>query len=247
MIRIWTVFLLLCLLATSAFGGHWHIFSGPLTNSRVTFTTNNYRFFRVVGSNGLTNCITILDDDRFGTGRTDVYWMAAWIGYKTFTTNDCAVGEGCASPGYRKLLRFPVSIYNPSTNTFWSGPQGPFYYYDQCHRHFHITNFSAFTLLSDSGVVAGSVKMGWCVRSFGKLVDLGWNTNPPSSSCTSPVLMPGWGDTYNVQDCMWFDVTSLPDGIYTMRVELDPTGAYGFRQRSEHRVRMIGDVVVPYP
>jgi hypothetical protein len=46
---------------------------------------------------------------------------------------------------------------------------------------------------------------------------------------------------------MWFDVTGFPDGIYTMRIELDVTGQYGFRQRSEHGIVMIVEQVGPWP
>ncbi len=231
---------------------HWSVCYGPVTNPTATFPVGPNHYWRVVCANALTNYITILNDNRFGSASNDVYWAAAWIDTKTFATNACAVLENCNAPGTRKLLRFPVTIWNPSTNTFWSGPVGDYYFFNPCHNHFHVTNFSRFTLLSTNGesiqnTAAVAQKMGWCVRSFGPLVDLGWNTNPPIYSCIQPNLMPGWGDTYNFQDCMWLDITGLPDSVYTMRVELDFTGAYGFKQSFQHDVKLTGTNVTPWP
>ncbi len=243
------------IIGTPSLTDHWSVCYGPVTNQTATFNAGQNHFFQVAGgSQALTNLITILDTDQFGTATNDVYWAAAWIDVKTFTTNACAVLENCNVAGTRKLLRFPVTIWNPSTNCFWSGPVGDYYFFNPCHNHFHITNFSRFSLLStNSGLSsvalakedAASQKMGWCVRSFGPLVNLDWNTNPPIYSCIQPNLMPGWGDTYNFQDCMWLDITGLPDATYTMQIELDPLGVYGFRQQSRHAVRITGTNVTP--
>jgi len=223
--------------------GPWTVLVSPVTNTFLSFPiTQPNCFYRI--EQPPTNTITILDDDRFGVAATHVYWAAAWIETLTFGTNDCAVAEGCAEPGPRKLLRFPVTVWNPNNANYWYGPSGPYYFYDPCHHHFHLTNFSKFTLIGDTAQVT-SRKMGWCVINFGKVLDLGWNTDPQPGSCNSPNLMPGWGDAYNVQPCMWFDITGLSDGVYTMKIELDPTKAYGFYTMSQHRIAITNTVITP--
>ncbi len=225
--------------------GPWTVEISPLYAPSATFNAGSNRFFKV--QQPPTNTIAILETESFGIPATNsVYWAGAWIDTLNFTTNDCAVGEGCNPPGTRKLLRFPVTVWNPNAVDNFIGPTGA-YFFDPCHRHFHMTNFSEFSLTGTNGFSIASQKMGWCVASFGRLLDLGWNTNPAPRNCTAPQLTPGWGDTYSTQPCMWLDITGAPDGVYTLSITLDPTQAYGFYTVSSHDVRITGNSVVPWP
>lgn len=73
---------------------------------------------------------------------------------RTFTSSDCAVVEGCATVGQRKLLRFDFSCWNagdadaqlgsPSAKPQW-------FEWSPCHRHWHLKNFNNYRLLDCQG------------------------------------------------------------------------------------------------
>lgn len=151
----------------------------------------------------------------------------------TFTTNDCEISEtiGCAKVGVRRLLAFNMTIVNVWTNG-WSGPtiksRPDLFYYDTCHQHIHLIDWSTFSILRGSKRLATSAKMGWCVRSGSPLLTDAVAYTNVNNYCTEPYLLKGWGDTYGANAaCMWIDVTTVKPGRYTLLIQLDPKDQYG--------------------
>jgi hypothetical protein len=108
------------------------------------------------------------------------------------------------------------------------------------HYHWHFQQFTEYSLLdADSGQIAVSGKQSWCLANTDP-VDLSVpNANWAAfggdvfTMCGGPgalwireVLDVGWGDTY-VQSIAGqaFDITDLPNGTYSVRVQVNPTGA----------------------
>ncbi len=106
------------------------------------------------------------------------------------------------------------------------------------HDHWHFLDFSRYELVSSSGTSQLSGKQSWCLAN-NYPVDLTlpgvlWSTQQESlaTSCGSEgalwvrqVLAVGWGDLYmqNVSG-QSFDITDLPNGVYTIRITANPDG-----------------------
>ena len=106
------------------------------------------------------------------------------------------------------------------------------------HDHWHFQDFSRYELISTSQTTQLSGKQSWCLAN-NYPVDLTlpgvrWSINAEalSTSCGSEgalwvreVLAVGWGDEY-VQSVSGqaFDITDLPNGVYTIRITANPEG-----------------------
>jgi hypothetical protein len=108
------------------------------------------------------------------------------------------------------------------------------------HNHWHFEEFTQYSLLdADKSEVLISGKQSWCLVNT-DAVDLsvpnaewqGWGQDL-FTSCGGPgalwireVLDVGWGDTYSQYvSGQAFDITDLPNGIYYVRVHVNPTGS----------------------
>jgi lysyl oxidase len=107
------------------------------------------------------------------------------------------------------------------------------------HKHWHFEQFARYSLIRGrSHKVAASHKQSFCIAPT-DLVDLtvpgaDWMTEPASltTSCGSPTslwvreAMPaGWGDTYTQSVAgQAFNITHVPNGLYRIRVEVNPRG-----------------------
>jgi hypothetical protein len=106
------------------------------------------------------------------------------------------------------------------------------------HDHWHFQDFSRYELVSTSQTTQLSGKQSWCLAN-NYPVDLTlpgvrWTVTeePLSTSCggesalwVREVLAVGWGDEY-VQSVSGqsFDITDLPNGVYTIRITANPEG-----------------------
>src|SRR5439155_20351073 len=80
---------------------------------------------------------------------------------------DCAVVEGCAEVGTRKLLRFDFLCWNPGDTAAHLGspaanPQ--WFVWSPCHRHWHIKDFNYYRLLDCQGQVRVGRKQAFCLE-----------------------------------------------------------------------------------
>jgi subtilisin-like proprotein convertase family protein len=142
----------------------------------------------------------------------------------TFSSSSCAVVEGLVQSGTRKLLRFSTETRNQGTADIFLGnpASNPLFVYAPCHGHYHFNNYASYRLLdSNNQSVANGLKIGFCL-----LDSIRWSSTAPSSArytCSNQGIQRGWGDLYDsTLDGQWIDITSVPDGNYTLELEVNP-------------------------
>ncbi len=106
------------------------------------------------------------------------------------------------------------------------------------HDHWHFQDFSRYELVNESGESQLSGKQSWCLAN-NYPVDLTlpgvvWTIQQESlaTSCGAEdalwvreVLAVGWGDLYMQSvSGQSFDITDLPNGVYTIRITANPEG-----------------------
>jgi hypothetical protein len=146
------------------------------------------------------------------------------VEFRFFPTNHCEVLEGCATPGFRRLLRFTTETRNRgSADLFLGNPAGhPLFEFQPCHGHYHFIGFAQYRLLDLNGhQVSVGNKVGFCLEDLGR-----WDPAANSSfvyTCTNQGIQKGWTDFYSsFLPCQYVDVTGLPAGPYTLELEIDP-------------------------
>lgn len=157
-----------------------------------------------------------------------------------FEEGDCAILEGCVGgPGLRTLLRFDTPTANVGSVDLAMGLPAnhpDLFHYDGCHKHFHYDGFSNYELLDGDQTLGVGHKQSFCLldwRSWawpfleGRDVDGDdWTYN-----CFNQGISAGWEDVYAADvDCQWIDITDVPPGTYTLRMEVNPA-ADGSNQR----------------
>ncbi len=144
---------------------------------------------------------------------------------KVFKSTDCAVNEGCAVAGKRKLVRFDVATPNFGTADLFLGPPSAhpdWFIYSPCHGHYHLQNFSEYRLRNASGVVVTGHKQAFCLEDVAQY----WSGYPSNGyTCANQGISVGWGDIYgSYLDCQWLDITNVPPGNYTIEVVINKSG-----------------------
>lgn len=142
-----------------------------------------------------------------------------------FDAASCEVLEGCVgAAGERRLLRFSVSIPNLGTgDAAVLGPEDApeLYYFDECHGHDHLIDFSSYRLIGGDGSEVTGRKQGFY---FVDNAPYCANAAPPGVPGTLPGMRisAGWSDIYlATYPCQWIDITGVPDGMYELRVSVD--------------------------
>jgi hypothetical protein len=173
---------------------------------------------------------------------------------KEFTADSCELAEWCVQGiGARRLLRFSVAIAN-----LGSGPlviPGPeeapeLYHWDACHMHDHLNDFAGYELLKEDGEPAAlGRKQGFYPIDAAPLC-----MDAPSSADYYPSMgiSAGWADVYtSALPCQWLDITSVPDGSYTLRVSVDEKDILVeediLPNFAEVKIRIEGDAVTVLP
>jgi len=155
------------------------------------------------------------------------------------SVNPGDVTEGCAeATSNRNLLRFGTRAINRGTSDFVLGETGcpspcTSHPLEVCanpeficspaggHNHAHYSNWARYELLDDTNqaLVVGH-KQGFCVYDY--------DTSVPCAArhftdCQYMGLSIGCADLYSSSlGCQYLDVTDVPPGDYTLRVQLDP-------------------------
>jgi hypothetical protein len=120
-------------------------------------------------------------------------------------------------------------IYN-SDGSFTQSFAGHFDWHPQ-HNHVHFDDYALYTL--DSVSAPGSslrtaAKTTFCIIDTTRVKRMANSPKRPVyTTCTSSVqgLSVGWGDTYPYSlPGQAVDITGLPDGDYTLRIDIDPKG-----------------------
>ena len=150
-----------------------------------------------------------------------------YVEQREFAADSCEVAEGCvAAPGARRLLRFTTSIANLGGGpVVIPGPEAaPYlYHFDACHGHDHLSDFARYELRDSAGdVIALGRKQGFFLTDVGAYCADG---APATDYYPDQGISAGWADVYVASiPCQWLDVTDVPDGDYTLTVEVDTLG-----------------------
>jgi Lysyl oxidase len=147
----------------------------------------------------------------------------------------CAFDEqviGGTDAGYRRLLRFDTVIMNAGNADLVIGdrsdpnnPYASYFYFSECHGHYHIRNFSEYRLLHlDGSVAAIGHKQGFCLTDSFKYGD----NKSSGYDCHDQGVTSGWGDWYYKQLVgQWIDITGVPEGDYIVQVMINGTSTTG--------------------
>lgn len=145
---------------------------------------------------------------------------------RVFEPTECAVVEGAVGgAGVRRLLRFDTVILNSGDGDLVVGnradPDNPYaewFYFEECHGHYHLFGFAEYSLHYGNGTVAVGRKQGFCMEDSFKY-DGG---KSKGYNCEYQGITSGWGDWYYKQlDGQWIDITGIPEGDYILRVAVD--------------------------
>jgi hypothetical protein len=205
---------------------------GPNQPSRVSFTPVAGTTYQIAvdGWGGATGSIT-LNWSQAAPSLQDLPDLIIWgpsvnprITTNTFSPTSCAVIEGMAQAGTRKLLRFSTETRNQGTADLYLGnpATNPQFVYAPCHGHYHFNNYANYRLLDSNGQPAATgLKIGFCL-----LDTIRWSPNAASFAkydCGNQGIQKGWGDVYDSSlDGQWIDITGVPDGNYTLEMEVNP-------------------------
>jgi hypothetical protein len=159
--------------------------------------------------------LTLLDTD------LDVYTQLIWV-----NPDACSVYEGCLDGvGWRTVLRFDSKTANIGSRDLILGVPAnhpDLYTYSPCHEHHHFDNYAQYYLLDGDEVIAAGHKQAFCMVDWESFA---WPLLGPEDrvyTCFNQGLSLGWSDTYYAHlDCQWIDVTDVPLGSYTLRMEVN--------------------------
>lgn len=146
----------------------------------------------------------------------------------TFARGDCAVVEGCAAGGARRLLRFAVGFKNVGKADLVIGDPNArpdLFEASPCHDHFHLKGAAGYELVNSAGsTVLRARKQAFCFRDN---VAFGANAGPAKFTCDFQGISAGWEDIYdNTLDCQWLDITGLAGGSYSLRITVNPDAVF---------------------
>src|SRR5438876_8936006 len=202
---------------------------GPNQPSRVSFTPVAGTTYQIAvdGWHGDTGTITLNLVQTVQDLPDLMIWgpsISPRITTVTFSSSSCAVVEGLVQAGTRKLLRFSTETRNQGTADIFLGnpASNPLFVWAPCHGHYHFNNYASYRLLDSNGQSAATgLKIGFCL-----LDSIRWSPSAPSSArytCSNQGIQRGWGDLYDsTLDGQWIDITDVPDGNYTLELEVNP-------------------------
>jgi len=149
--------------------------------------------------------------------------------FEPFTTeimvapDSCLLFEGCVDgPGLRRILLFTTVTPNVGSRDLALGvpPNQPdLFHYSACHDHHHFDHYASYELRDGEGLVQTGHKQAFCLEDT---FSWAWPLEPPTFDCTNQGISRGFGDIYDAAlPCQWVDITDVPAGDYTLRVELN--------------------------
>ncbi|WP_146155870.1 lysyl oxidase family protein [Enhygromyxa salina] len=159
--------------------------------------------------------LTVLDWD------LEVYTQLIWV-----APDSCSLYEGCVDgDGWRTVLRFDTKTANVGSRDLILGIPAnhpDLFTYSPCHEHYHFDNYATYYLLDGDDVVAAGHKQAFCLVDWESWAWDGLGPEDRVYTCFNQGLSLGWSDTYAAQlDCQWIDVTDVPAGDYTLRMEIN--------------------------
>ncbi len=149
---------------------------------------------------------------------------------KTFALDACELDsdEDCiGGAGTRRLLGFSIRTPNVGSGDLFLGKpsdDNPIFQYSECHGHYHFEGYADYRLVDqDGGEVAAGRKQAFCLLDSER-----WASDDPTVAttpkyrCDYQGIQRGWADSYTSHlPCQFIDVTGVPDGAYSLEVELN--------------------------
>jgi hypothetical protein len=136
--------------------------------------------------------------------------------------------EDCiGAAGDRRLLRFSVETPNIGLEDLYLGPPNPGnpnFVFSSCHGHYHFQGYAEYFLEDSEGtLVAPGQKQAFCLLDWHKyLIDDDTVNDSGSYGCNNQGIQRGWSDVYEARlPCQYIDITGVPDGDYTLRIEIN--------------------------
>jgi Lysyl oxidase len=148
----------------------------------------------------------------------------------TFAADACELDpdEDCIdAPGTRRLLHFSVETPNLGDGDMVLGdpdPANPNFQYSSCHGHYHFEGYAEYRLVDpEGGEVAAGRKQAFCLLDTERYVtDDPTVAERPRYGCAYQGIQRGWSDVYQAAlPCQFIDVTDVPDGAYTLEIQLN--------------------------
>ncbi len=152
----------------------------------------------------------------------------AYVEYRLFEANDCAIVEGCIDgAGLRRLLRFDTRTPNTGGADLFLGEPPPdnqsteIFEFSACHGHHHFNTYAEYELLdADGGVAARGHKQAFCLMDTSRYP--GRDNRGSVYDCGFQGIQKGWQDVYRSSlDCQWVDVSAVGPGTYTLHISLN--------------------------
>jgi hypothetical protein len=152
-----------------------------------------------------------------------------------FDPDSCEIEEGTVNqPGYRRILRFDTVLINGGQTLYLgdptdlSNPYHEWFFFAECHGHYHLQGFADYRLLNLDGTVAApGHKQAFCFISDFKYTNDLNGQEKPSFTCADQGIASGHGDWYYKQlSGQWIDITGVPEGDYIVRVEINDAGQF---------------------
>jgi len=203
------------------------------------------------------NCFRIVHADAGGIDRKYLKFPAVTANFGPGDARVEATRPDTASAWSARQV-----VYNSDGTTTSSAiPAMEFVWGGDEHSHWHIKDFDSYQLFRDGDVLASvGEKHGFCLEDNTNLPNITYGpiythdrvcgVGEPDALSILHGLSAGWGDTYpsHLPD-QAIDVTGLPDGIYTVRVEADALGLIRETNNANNaatvQVSIVGDTVTP--
>ena len=143
----------------------------------------------------------------------------------------CALEDGClasdaansANGDLRQLLRFDSLTMNYGRREFSPFLDRSQWIWHQCHNHYHSFEvFVAYDLLSLDGrtKIAEGHKASFCLED--SICESGTRAQHRCGNGVQGISV-NCGDLYARHlDCQWIDITGVPDGLYIIRLHVNP-------------------------
>ncbi len=160
--------------------------------------------------------------------------------------------EACiGGPGLRRLLHFSVETPNLGDGDMFLGVpdrSNPNFQFSACHMHFHFVGYAAYRLVDgEGGEVAVGRKQAFCLLDSER-----YATDDPSVAespmyrCDNQGIQRGWSDVYDATlPCQYIDVTGVPDGPYTLEIELNSERRLAEKDYDNNLVSIQVDLAAP--
>ncbi len=131
-------------------------------------------------------------------------------------TDACAPQEGCVGAlGQRYVIRFATRINNIGEQDYYIGSpssQPQMFNTNNCHGHAHFQGYADYVLFDqNNNKIPVGFKNGFCV------IDVGCFAGTAQYGCSNRGISAGCYDVYGSgTTCNWIDITTVPDGTYTL-------------------------------